>query len=69
MIDWGAFLIVAVVSVAATAIVVALFGGGLRLLAAQQRATAARVGAYACFTVASAVVLFGVSLLIPHLYG
>jgi hypothetical protein len=69
MIDWGSFVLVLVVSVGSTVAVVGLFAGGLRLLAVQSPRLPALVAAYACFTIAAAATLYGVSLLIPALHG
>jgi hypothetical protein len=106
MIDWGAFLLVAGVSLLSTVVVVVLFSLGTRLLAAAgrilqvepveftdaitvvtpaeaQKASkrarkaekrnplsstqkrSAMLGAYACFTVCAAAVLYGIYLIIP----
>jgi hypothetical protein len=69
MVDWGAFLTVAIVSIAATAAVVALFATGLRLQAADVATGITRVGSYACFVVAALGALFGLYLLIPAFHG
>jgi hypothetical protein len=68
MINWGAFVLVAVVSIGATVIIVGLFAGGLRLLAVESHRGAAVVGAYACFVVAALATLYGIYLLIPALH-
>jgi len=65
VIDWLAFVLVAVVSIGAAALVVALFAAGLRLLAVEAHRGVALTGAYACFVVAAAAVLFGIWVLIP----
>jgi hypothetical protein len=69
MIDWGAFVVVAVVSIGAAAVIVSLFAAGLRLLAVESRRGIALAGAYSCFAVAAAAVLFGIWLMIPNLHG
>ncbi|MGN6326748.1 hypothetical protein [Pseudolysinimonas sp.] len=69
MVDWGAFLLVAAVSIGATALIVSLFATGLRLLAVTSPRGLALAGASACFTVAGAAVLFGVWLLIPAFHA
>ncbi len=69
MIDWSAFLLVAVVSIGAATAVVALFATGLRLLAADTHRVLTRTGASACFVVAGAAVLFGVWLMIPGFHA
>lgn len=69
MIDWGAFLLVAAVSIGGSAAVVSLFAGGLRLLAVDRYRSLAVAGASACFTIAGAAVLFGIWLLVPAFHG
>ncbi|RKR74534.1 hypothetical protein [Frondihabitans australicus] len=69
MIDWLAFVIVALVSVIAAAVVVVLFAGGLRLLAVEGSPTWARVCAVVCFAVSAAGALFGIWLIIPQFHG
>ena len=69
MIDWGSFVIVAVVSIGAAAVIVSLFAAGLRLLAVEAHRGVALAGAYSCFVVAAAAVLFGIWLMIPSLHG
>lgn len=68
MIDWTAFVIVAVVSIGSAAAVVALFALGLRLLAVDAGKRIVRAAAYACFTVAALGALYGVYLIIPSLH-
>lgn len=68
MIDWGAFVIVAVVSIGSAAILVSLFSFGLRLLAGESRRPGARIAAYGCFTLAALGTLYGVYLIIPALH-
>jgi hypothetical protein len=65
VIDWISFILVAVVSIGASAAIVALFAAGLRLLAVDGRRAIIRSGAYACFAVAALGVLFGIYLIIP----
>ena len=69
MIDWTSFLVVAVVSIGAAALVVALFAAGLRLLAVEELRGLALTGAYACFAIAGAAVLFGIWLMVPAFHG
>ncbi|GAA4266757.1 hypothetical protein [Frondihabitans peucedani] len=64
-IDWGAFLLVAAVSLGAAAALVSLYAAGLRLLAIDGRPTAAVAGAYACFALCAVGVLFGIYLIVP----
>jgi hypothetical protein len=65
VIEWGAFAIVAGVSIGAAVGLVALFSLGLRLLAVETHGAGVRVAAYACFVVAAAGALYGIYLLIP----
>jgi hypothetical protein len=65
VIDWGAFIVVAVVSIGSAAGLVALFAAGLRLLAVDPRTIGIRVAAYGCFAVAALGALYGIYLVIP----
>ncbi|MDN3480390.1 hypothetical protein QMA10_00415 [Arthrobacter sp. APC 3897] len=77
-IDWFAYLVVALVTLVATLLVVGLYSTGVRLYAissdagpgpaAQGRPTLVRAGAYACFALCAAAVLFGVYLIVPALH-
>ncbi|MFJ2620831.1 hypothetical protein [Glutamicibacter sp. NPDC087344] len=71
MIDWTAFLIVAVVTWAAALLIVAAYSLGVRLLAVAKDEGAnvglSKSGAYACFTVCGLIVAFGVILIVPQL--
>jgi hypothetical protein len=69
MIDWGAFIIVAVVSIASAAAIVSVYAVGLRLLAAEPRRGGVTAGAYACFVVAALGALYGIYLVIPSFHG
>ena len=68
-VDWGSFVLVFVVALPASVLVVATYSLGLRLLGAgesrETRPPAATVGAYACFAVGVAGVLYGISLIVP----
>ncbi|NQX33931.1 hypothetical protein [Herbiconiux sp. VKM Ac-2851] len=77
MIDWGAFLIVAVASLVSTAVVVSLYSFGLRFqsLTHLDAATGepvrprwARALAYLCFGLSVCAVLFGIYLIVPFLH-
>ncbi|WP_213815525.1 hypothetical protein [Glaciihabitans sp. dw_435] len=68
MIDWGSFVVVAVVSIGSAAVLVSLFSFGLRLLAGENRRWGARIGAYACFALAALGVLYGIYLIVPALH-
>lgn len=68
MINWGAFVAVAVVSIGSAAVLVALFALGLRLLAIDTRHRIVRAAAYSCFAIAAFGALYGVYLIIPSLH-
>ncbi|WP_231712535.1 MULTISPECIES: hypothetical protein [unclassified Arthrobacter] len=78
-INWVAYLIVAGITLLATLVVVGLYSTGVRLYAvasdrnpgpeATDRLMLVKVGAYACFTVCAAAVLFGIYLIVPALHG
>ena len=68
MIDWTAFILVAVVSIGSAALLVSLFAVGLRLLAVDSRRFAIRATAYLCFVLAALGALYGVYLIIPSLH-
>ncbi|GAA3286382.1 hypothetical protein ACFFON_04595 [Arthrobacter citreus] len=78
-IDWVAYLVVAAITLLATLVVVGLYSTGLRLYAvasdrnpgpeATSRLKLVKAGAYACFTVCGAAVLFGIYLIVPALHG
>lgn len=69
-IDWFAFVIVAVATLVASMTVVGFYGLGVRLLAVATdavptRQPVVRLGAYACFAVCVAAVLYGIYLIVP----
>jgi hypothetical protein len=68
MIDWRGFLLVAFVSIASAAALVAVFATGIRLLAVEPRGKLASSAAFACFGVAALGVLFGIYLIVPSLH-
>lgn len=70
-VDWGAFVVVFLVALAATVVIVVAYALGLRLLAAgpeQERPPLATAGAALCFAVGAAAVLYGLWLLIPQFH-
>ncbi|ROQ38222.1 hypothetical protein EDF46_1848 [Frondihabitans sp. PhB188] len=69
MIDWGAFVVVALVSLVSAAALVSLYAAGLRLLAVEGPVRVARAGAYGCFVVCGLGVLFGIYLIVPAFHG
>lgn len=68
MIAWGAFILVALVSIGSAAALVTLFALGLRLLAFDRRRVEIRICACACFTVDALGAIYAVLLLIPSLH-
>lgn len=69
MIDWGAFVVVALVSLVSAAALVSVYSVGLRLLAIDERPAVATVGAYGCFAACALGALFGIYLIVPALHG
>ncbi len=74
MINWGAFLVVAVTTLISAVFVVGVYATGVRLYAVsvddQVTSTkVARAAAYLCFAVCIVAVLFGVALIVPALSG
>jgi len=71
-VDWGSFVLVFVVAFAASVLIVATYSFGLRLLGAgsdrAHRPLPATLGAYACFAVGVAAVLYGLYLIIPQFH-
>lgn len=68
-IDWSKFAIVAGVVLLASVVLTLFYSGGVRLLeTAGATNTVARVGAYACFAVCVAAVLFGLWVIVPQLH-
>ena len=71
MIDWSAFLIVALVSWVAALCIVTAYSFGVRLLAVARdedsNTPVNKFGAYLCFGVCGVIVLFGVVLIVPQL--
>ncbi|WP_423923621.1 hypothetical protein ACPEEZ_05555 [Frigoribacterium sp. 2-23] len=65
MIDWSAFVIVALVSLFSAAALVSLYSLGLRLYTVENRGTGRSVAAYACFVLCALGVLYGIYLIIP----
>ncbi|MFI5085527.1 MAG: hypothetical protein ACHP7K_06305 [Actinomycetales bacterium] len=73
MIDWQAFISVAITTLVASMLVVTLYSAGVRLYAVSAdkqspRPGTARSAAYACFVVCGAAVLFGIYLIIPFFH-
>ena len=72
MIDWGAFGLVLVAALVASVLVVTVFSVGIRLLSTgesiQSRSPLATAGAFACFAICVAAVLYGLYLVIPQFH-
>ena len=68
-IDWGRFAIVAGVVLLASVVLPLFYAGGVRLLETAGTTSApARAGAYACFAVCIAAVLFGLWVVVPQFH-
>ena len=68
-IDWSKFAVVAGVVLLASVVLTAFYSGGVRLLeTAGATSAAARFGAYACFAVCIAAVLFGLWVIVPQFH-
>jgi hypothetical protein len=67
-IDWGAFGVVALVVLVAVVLLTVFYSGGVRLLDTAGASTASRIGAYACFAVCIAAVLFGLWVIVPQFH-
>ena len=69
VIDWGKFAVVGGVVLLATVVLTVFYSGGVRLLeTAGTTSTVARAGAYACFAVCVAAVLFGLWVIVPQFH-
>lgn len=69
-IDWSKFAIVAGVVLVATLVLTLFYSGGVRLLETSGATNvAARAGAYVCFAICIAAVLFGLWVIIPQFHG
>ncbi|KQO84381.1 hypothetical protein ASF17_02390 [Frigoribacterium sp. Leaf263] len=69
MIDWSAFLVVALVSLCSAAALVSLYSLGLRLLTVDDRTTGRTAAGWACFVLCAVGVLFGIYLIVPALHS
>ena len=65
MIDWSAFVVVALVALFSAAALVSLYSFGLRLLTVEGRTAARTAAGYACFVVCALGVLYGIYLIVP----
>jgi len=73
VINWGAFLIVAVATLVSAVVIVGLYSTGVRLYAVSvdERVPStriARVAAYLCFTLCAIGVLYGLYLIVPFFH-
>ncbi|WP_082369176.1 hypothetical protein [Arthrobacter sp. ERGS1:01] len=73
MIDWLAFVVVAITTLVGAGFVVAMYSLGVRLFAFSGDGTAAanksaKWGAFACFGVCGLTVLFGIYLIVPFFH-
>jgi hypothetical protein len=73
MINWGAFLAVAIATVISAVLVVGLYSVGVRLYAVSvdehvPSTRIARAGAYVCFALCALGVLYGIYLIVPALH-
>jgi hypothetical protein len=78
MIDWGAFVVVAIASLVSTAVVVSLYSFGLRFRSLTHpdattgepvRPAYATVLSYICFGLSICAVLFGIYLIVPFFHS
>ncbi|GAA1863002.1 hypothetical protein [Brevibacterium marinum] len=76
MIEWSAFLIVAIATWVSAVVVIMLFSAAVRmravhvdLVAAGQHKPLLKVGYWAVFGICGVVVLIGVYLIVPALHG
>lgn len=70
MIDWAAFVSVAVASLVAACLLVALYAVGVRLVTgAGPVPRVRRAAGITCFVMCGALVLFGIYLIVPALHG
>lgn len=70
MINWGAFLVVAIATLVSAVLVVGLYATGVRLYAVSvdervPSTRVARAAAYLCFVLCAAGVLYGIYLIVP----
>ncbi|MDN4616119.1 hypothetical protein P5G50_16855 [Leifsonia sp. F6_8S_P_1B] len=69
-VDWGSFVVVFLVALVATVVIVISYATGLRLLSVggDHRPAAASAGAYVCFAIGVAAVLYGIWLIVPQFH-
>ncbi len=71
MIDWGAFVTVALASIVSACLLVALYALGVRLVTTTGDflPRTRRLAGVVCFVLCGALVLFGIYLIVPALHG
>lgn len=71
MIDWSAFVAVAVASLVAATAIVTFYAIGLRLLTpvGHQPSLARKIAGYSCFLVCALGVLYGIYLIVPAFHA
>ncbi len=71
MIDWSAFVVVAVASLVSACLLVALYALGVRLITStgDLLPRTRRLAGVVCFVLCGALVLFGIYLIVPALHG
>lgn len=71
MIDWAAFVTVAVASLVSASLLVALYALGVRLITStgELLPRTRRLAGVACFVLCGALVIFGIYLIVPALHG
>lgn len=72
IINWGALILVAVVTIVAAITIVGLFSLGVAALTSRQRVDggsgALAVAGYGCLTLAGLIAVYGLYLIIPQLH-
>ncbi|HSU71746.1 MAG TPA: hypothetical protein VLI70_09840 [Micrococcaceae bacterium] len=73
MINWGAFLVVAVATLISAVVIVGLYATGVRLYAVSvdehvPSTRIARLAAYLCFALCAVGVLYGIYLIVPFFH-
>jgi len=73
MIDWLAFIVVAVTTLIGAGVVVGMYSLGVRLYAvsgddARAANKTAKWAAFACFTICGLAVLYGIYLIVPFFH-
>ncbi|MGX5681207.1 hypothetical protein [Schumannella luteola] len=71
MIDWAAFVTVAVASLVSACLLVALYALGVRLTTStgDLLPRTRRLAGVACFVLCGALVVYGIYLIVPALHG